>query len=91
MNIQDLDISKLTNQAIIAIKPEMKSLASEITSDRSLYELGIESIDVFEMAGFIEDALDIELPNDELSRIQTVGDVEKIIFNQLLPQKIELK
>lgn len=83
MSNQTINVSTLLKNTIMTVVPEIENIGSEISSDTPLYELGIESIGIFEMAGYIEDELDIELANEELSQMVTVGDIEKIIQDKI--------
>jgi acyl carrier protein len=41
--------------------------------------LGLDSIAVIEMAGFLEDTLDIQIPDAALSQVETLGDLDALI------------
>ncbi len=42
-------------------------------------DLGADSLDVIDLAMSIEDEFDIEVPDDEIEKIKTVGDIVKFI------------
>ena len=48
-----------------------------------LDDLGADSLDVVELVMAIEDAFDIEVPDDDVENMRTVGDVEKYVSAQL--------
>lgn len=50
-----------------------------ITSESTLDELGIDSIDAVDLAMSIEDEFDIDIPDEELENFKCVGDVVKFI------------
>ena len=51
-----------------------------ITADTNIAdELGADSLDVVDMLMSLEDEFDIEIPDEEIERIQTVGDVVSYI------------
>lgn len=61
-------------QEIIAEQLEVEP--DEITPDTSFKEdLGADSLDLFELTMALEEQYDIEIPAEELSDIETVGDV----------------
>jgi acyl carrier protein len=44
-------------------------------------DLGADSLDIVELVMELEDAFDMEIPDDEAEKIQTVGDAVKYIEN----------
>ena len=49
---------------------------SEITADTSFKDdLGADSLDLFELVMALEDEYNIEIPAEELTELNTVGDV----------------
>ncbi|MDO5541043.1 MAG: acyl carrier protein [Eubacteriales bacterium] len=67
---------------------KMKEIISEnlgidlekITESASFKEdLGIDSLDLFELVMALEEEFDISIPTEELEKMNTVGDVAKYI------------
>lgn len=55
---------------------------SEITPDANIYDdLGLDDIDIYDMVMSVEDDFEIELPDEELEKIKTIGDLIKFIDN----------
>jgi len=53
---------------------------SEVTPDaRILDDLGADSLDVVEMVMSIEEAFDIEVPDQDVEDLRTVADVERYV------------
>ena len=53
---------------------------SKITENSSFIEdLGADSLDLFEMVMSLEDEFDVEIPTEELEKMETVGDVVEYI------------
>ena len=53
---------------------------SKITENSSFKEdLGADSLDLFEMVMSLEDEFDVEIPTEELEKMETVGDVVEYI------------
>lgn len=54
--------------------------ADRVTMDASLIgDLGADSLDVIDLAMSIEDEFDIEVPDDEIDNIKTVGDIVRFV------------
>lgn len=52
----------------------------DITLDAAFLEdLGLDSIDMVDLTMSIEDEFEMELPDEELERITTVGDLVKFV------------
>lgn len=53
---------------------------SEVKSDASILDdLGADSLDVVEMVMTLEEAFDIEVPDDAVEEMKTVSDVERYV------------
>jgi acyl carrier protein len=64
-----------------------KMLAVEdISLDSSLEELNISSLDAISLVFDIEDQYGVEVPNEELKKLRTVGDIVEGV-DQLLTAK----
>jgi acyl carrier protein len=54
--------------------------AVEVTRDASILDdLGADSLDVVELVMALEDAFDIEVPDEDVEGIRTVGDMERYV------------
>ena len=52
----------------------------DCTADaRILDDLGADSLDVVELVMALEDAFDIEVADDDVEQIRTIGEVEKYV------------
>jgi acyl carrier protein len=52
----------------------------EVSSDaRILDDLGADSLDVVEMVMSLEEAFDIEIPDEDVEELRTVADVERYV------------
>ena len=52
----------------------------EITEETSFKDdLGADSLDLFELVMAVEEEFEIEMPQDDLENIETVGDVIKLL------------
>ncbi|MBR1863254.1 MAG: acyl carrier protein [Ruminococcus sp.] len=52
----------------------------KVTNDASITDdLGADSLDVVDLVMSIEESFDIEIPDEEVENIKTVGDIVKFI------------
>jgi len=55
--------------------------AAEVTADANILDdLGADSLDVVELVMSLEEAFDIEVPDEEVESMRTVGDVERYVI-----------
>lgn len=55
-----------------------------VTMEASITEdLGADSLDVVDLVMSIEESFDIEIPDEEVENIKTVGDIVKYIENKV--------
>jgi acyl carrier protein len=63
-------------QRCIAIIAKSKLIPKEsITRDKTFDELQIDSLDKINISFEIEDTFDIQIPDDSISSLKTVGDI----------------
>ena len=72
----NVDVIALFRQAALEVQDRQFDDLSKTTV---ISTLGLDSIAVIEMAGFLEDKLDIQIPDDELSQVETLGDLDALI------------
>jgi acyl carrier protein len=54
--------------------------SGEVTPDASILDdLGADSLDVVELVMAIEDEFDIEVPDEDVERMRTIGDMERYV------------
>jgi len=63
---------KLEDEIILLLSREVQG---ELTLDTSLEERGIDSLRAISILYNIEDQFEIEIPNDAIEQIKTVGDI----------------
>ena len=55
-----------------------------VTMEASITEdLGADSLDVVDLVMSIEESFDVEIPDEEVENIKTVGDIVKYIYNKV--------
>ena len=58
--------------------------AEEMTADTSIAEdLGADSLDVVELLMSSEDEFEVEIPDEEIENLKTIGDVVEYIQNNM--------
>ncbi len=63
-------------QKVHEILAEILSISkNEIDNDRSLYDLGLDSLDAVELVMSVESEFDIEISDDAAEEVNTVGDI----------------
>ena len=66
---------KIYNVVIKAISNQKRVDASSISTDSTLESLGISSLDAITIMYEIEDALDLDIPNESLENLGSVQDI----------------
>lgn len=77
----DDEILNLIKEALEHSSPEHAGVTLKPGS--TLGELGISSITALEVAGYIEEKLNIRLPDDELAPLNTIGELVQLIRRQV--------
>ncbi len=77
----DDEILALIKEALVHSSPEHAGVT--LTTESTLSMLGISSITALEVAGYLEDKLNIRLPDDELAPLNTIGGLVKLIRQQI--------
>jgi acyl carrier protein len=63
-------------QRCVAIIAKSKLIPEEsVTRDKTFDELAIDSLDKINISFEIEDAFNIQIPDDSIGRLKTVGDI----------------
>src|ERR1700679_1594468 len=73
-------LSKFTDAAVevLAVDPSKVTLEASFSDD-----LGADSLDLVELVMALEETFDIEVAEDELKEISTVGQVSDLIYAKL--------
>ena len=75
----DIAVIELLRRAFIYARPEHPEAAQRVTLDATIEELGIDSVAALEMSGFIEEQLDVQVPDEELVAIRSMRDLARIV------------
>lgn len=73
---QKIDLIK---KAFLYSRPEDVEIANNLDYDLPIEDLGIQSITALQMAGYIEETLDIEFADSDLSNLTKIRDLMNLI------------
>lgn len=62
----------------LEVEEDAVTMEASITDD-----LGADSLDVVDLVMSIEESFDVEIPDEEVENIKTVGDIVKYIENKV--------
>jgi len=79
--MNDPQVIALIQEALFEVAPTRKADFASITLNTKIEELALDSIATMEMVGFVEDRLETTFEEDQLARVQNIGDLAKIIKN----------
>jgi acyl carrier protein len=58
--------------------------SAEVTKDASIFDdLGADSLDVVELVMILEEAFDIEVPDDAVEEMRTIGDIQRFVESHI--------
>lgn len=77
--MQNEEIITLIKQALAEVAPTRTSDFEAITMDTLIESLGLDSIATMEMVSFIEERVDNTFPDEELAKVQKIGDLAGLI------------
>ena len=72
MEVKDIIVEQLD------VEEDAVTMEASITDD-----LGADSLDVVDLVMSIEESFDVEIPDEEVENIKTVGDIVKYIENKV--------
>jgi len=79
---QPIDVLDLFKQAALAV--DNRKLPN-LTRDTVISTLGMDSVAVMELVSYFEEKLGVRIPDEELGRIRTVGDLRDTIARLVPP------
>ncbi|MEN0062384.1 MAG: acyl carrier protein [Myxococcota bacterium] len=77
--MSDEDVIALIKEALGQVDPKRKDEFADITVDQEIAALGLDSIAIMEMVNFIEEKIDKTFPDNELHKVQKIGDLAGLI------------
>lgn len=75
--MNDAEILNLVREAIAFAEPNVKT--APLSPTDTIANLGINSISVLEIVGYLEDKIGIRFPDDELAHLNTIGGLCDLI------------
>lgn len=81
----DDQIIELIQNALCQAAPKKAADFANLTMDKKLDSLGLDSIAVMEMVGFVEEHLDVTFNDEELTDIEHISDLANLIRTQTAP------
>ncbi len=79
-----MDVKEIEAKIKEIIVEQLNVDESEVTPDASFIDdLGADSLDIVELVMAIEEAFDIEIPDEDAEKIRTVKDAIEYVKNKL--------
>jgi acyl carrier protein len=82
-----VDIIQLFKQA--ALEVNGKKL-DQLSKDTVISKLGLDSVAVMELVSYFEEKLNIRMPDEDLAKVQTLGDLGGLV-KRLVPPGTEVR
>lgn len=77
--MNDAEILDLLKKALLEVAPGRAKDFETITVETSIQELDLDSVSMMEMVGFLEEQTEKTFPDEDLSRVQRLGDLATLI------------
>ena len=85
--MQTVSVSSIFAQA--ALEVNGKKL-SGLNADTVIAKLGLDSVAVMELVSYFEEKLEIRMPDEDLAKVQTLGDLTGLV-KRLVPSGTEVR
>lgn len=79
-------LNEVSEVLVKLIADKLEIAATEIHAESNLKEIGLDSLDVFDLIFSAEDQFGIKVPNDQV-KIETFNDVCELVHRLILEQK----
>jgi acyl carrier protein len=73
------EIVALIQQALASVAPTRRADFANLALETKIEALGLDSIATMEMVNFIEERIEVTFPDEELAKVQKVGDLAGLI------------
>lgn len=79
-SVEDPDLGRIR----LIISEQLGVDGDQMGPDASILDdLGADSLDVVELVMALEEAFDIEVPDEDVENLRTIGDIEKYVKGRL--------
>lgn len=75
----DAEILTLIREALASVAPTRRSEFDKLELDTKIEALGLDSIATMEMVNFVEERIEVTFPDEELAKVQRIGDLAGLI------------
>lgn len=73
------EIVALIQEALASVEPKRRADFANLSMDTKIESLGLDSIRTLEMINAIEEKIEVTFPDEELAKVQKVGDLAGLI------------
>jgi acyl carrier protein len=77
--MSDEEIIGLIKAAVSDTHPKPEKVLASFTPTSSLSDLGIDSVNALEMAGYVEDKLGLRFPDGELAHVDSIPSFVSLV------------
>ncbi|MEZ4236737.1 MAG: acyl carrier protein [Myxococcota bacterium] len=73
------EILALIREALGSVAPTRKADFEKLAPETKIEALGLDSIATMEMVNFVEERIEVTFPDEELAKVQKVGDLVGLV------------
>jgi aryl carrier-like protein len=77
----DADLIKMLTDGLISVAPDRKASFQGLTLQKSIEELGLDSIAAMELVSYLEEQTGLMFPDEDLATVRTLGDLAALVRN----------
>jgi acyl carrier protein len=81
--MNDAQILDIIQKALVKVAPDRAGEWTTVDLTKSIEELGLDSIVTMEMVTEIEDATGVTFPDEDLPKVNTLGDLATLVKKNL--------
>ncbi|MFN3198349.1 MAG: acyl carrier protein [Bradymonadia bacterium] len=75
----DAEILNTLKEGIAEVAPRKAAALTDPQPTMALADLGLDSVSLMEVFGYLEETLDLYLPEEKLTELRTLGDVIALV------------
>lgn len=77
--MDNAELLGLIKEALVEVAPTRKRDFENVEMNTQIESLGLDSIATMEMVGFLEEQVDATFPDEELTKVNSLGDLAQLI------------